>query len=374
MIETHETEAGMDAEEVKSTQKQPVETKDVERTNSLLADLCRAELEMLALEMGQPAYRGEQLFRWIGRGVTSFEQMTDIPSGFRAQLEAEKKIGLPKIIDIRNSQKDETVKYVLALHDGNLIESVLMKYHHGYSVCVSTQAGCRMGCRFCASKPDGFARNLSAGEMFGQICAVQVQTGKKVGHVVLMGVGEPFDNYDQCLRFIRLLHENSETSIGYRKVTISTSGIVPGILRLADEGLPIGLSVSLHAPNDQIRNRLMPVSKKYSIDKLLEGCKIYTQTGKRRITFEYAMIHEINDQPAHAVELAKRLRGMLCHVNLIPVNSVAGTEFKPSERAAIAEFEGILKKRGIEVTVRRELGSDIDAACGQLRSEMMKSQ
>jgi 23S rRNA (adenine2503-C2)-methyltransferase len=245
-----------------------------------------------------------------------------------------------------------------------------MKYRHGYTACVSSQAGCRMGCAFCASAPSAFSRSLSPGEMLGQVAAIGRAEGVAVGHVVVMGIGEPFDNYDGTLKFAALLHEHGKTGVGYRKLTISTCGHLPGILRLAREGLPIGLSVSLHAPNDAVRSALMPINRKYSIDKLIEGCKIYTYATKRRITFEYALIRGVNDSPGAAAELAGRISGMLCHVNLIPVNRTERSRYEPPPAGAVAAFAGALRRGGIETTVRRELGADVMAACGQLRNSL----
>ena len=337
-----------------------------------LSDMNYDELCAFVLKIGQPKFRAKQIFQWIGRGVEKFEEMSDLPLSLRNSLEEAAIIGMPQIEQVIRSKKDETIKFALKLFDGNIIESVLMQYHHGYSICISSQVGCRMGCKFCASKQQAFVRNLSAGEMFGQVSVIQRYCDEKIGHVVVMGVGEPFDNYENCLKFASLLHENSETNIGYRKVTISTSGLVPNIVKLANEGLPIGLSVSLHAPNDRVRDALMPVNRKYSIDKLLEGCKIYTEKTKRRVTFEYALIADENSSPKDALELANRLKGMLCHVNLIPINKTDENDFRPPSKEQASRFESVLKEKGIEVTVRRELGADINAACGQLRNRLMQ--
>jgi 23S rRNA (adenine2503-C2)-methyltransferase len=331
-------------------------------------------------EGGMKAFRGEQIFRWLGLGVRSFHDMTNIPMDLRARLASIAITGTPQIISVMQSARDGTVKYAMKTHDGNIIESVLMRYRHGDAICVSTQAGCRMGCTFCATKPGSFSRSLSPGEIFGQaaaIAAVALSTTQpappkpRVGSVVLMGIGEPFDNYDNAMKAIRLLHEHDSFNIGYRKFTISTCGIVPGILKLADEGLPIGLSVSLHAAGDRARAALMPVNNRYSIDKLIEGCKIYTYKTRRRVTFEYALIKDVNDAPDDAWELMRKIRGMLCHINLIPVNKTENAAFAPSSKERIARFEGILKRSGMQITVRRELGSDISAACGQLRNSMV---
>ena len=333
----------------------------------VLADLNIAELEAVAIGYGQPKFRGGQLLRWIGRGAVHFEEMTDLPKSFRDEIAVSYETGIPAIVDKVYSKKDGVVKYIFSAQDGNVVEGVLMRYKHGFTACISSQAGCRMGCRFCASKPEGFSRGLSCGEMLGQVLAMNRDLGERIGNVVVMGIGEPFDNYDNCLKFARLLHENPEAGIGYRKVTVSTCGVVPGIYRLAGEGLPIGLSVSLNAPNDEVRDIIMPINRKHRIKELLEACNTYICKTGRRVTFEYAMISGVNDHDAHAREVAAKLKNMLCHVNLIPVNRVEGSGFMPSSRLQISRFEGILQSGGVNATIRRTLGADIGAACGQLR-------
>ncbi|HOQ37301.1 MAG TPA: 23S rRNA (adenine(2503)-C(2))-methyltransferase RlmN, partial [Acetivibrio sp.] len=246
-----------------------------------------------------------------------------------------------------------------------------MKYQHGYSVCISSQVGCRMGCRFCASTGIGFVRNLAPGEILDQIISIQTDVKQRIGNVVIMGIGEPLDNYDNVVKFLRLVNHKDGLNIGARHISVSTCGLVPKILELSKENIPVTLSISLHAPNDSIRDKIMPVNKRYSIDKLIEACKIYTETTNRRITFEYALIEGVNDSKDNALELAGLLKGMLCHVNLIPVNTVDGAGFRRSSKETIAKFKDILEKYGIETTVRRELGSDINAACGQLRRGFM---
>ncbi|MFZ5989073.1 MAG: 23S rRNA (adenine(2503)-C(2))-methyltransferase RlmN, partial [Bacillota bacterium] len=255
--------------------------------------------------------------------------------------------------------------------DGNIIESVLMKYQHGFSVCISSQVGCKMGCRFCASTGAGFVRSLSAGEMLDQVLTIQNDAGNRVGNIVIMGIGEPLDNYDNMVKFLRLVNHKEGLNVGARHISVSTCGLVPKILKLSEENIPITLSISLHAPNDVIREQIMPINKRYSIDKIVEACKIYTETTNRRITFEYALIDGVNDSKDNAVELARLIRGMLCHVNLIPVNTVSSTGYRKSAREKIQKFKDILESYGIETTVRRELGSDINAACGQLRRSLM---
>ena len=347
-----------------------------------LADFTLAELDEWlrqnglvgpAGKTGKHDYRSAQIFKWLGRGAATFAEMTDIPLNLRASLSERAVTGIPQIVGEARSERDGTVKYAMRTSGGGIVESVLMSYRHGYSVCVSSQAGCRMGCTFCATKPGSFTGSLSPGEMYGQVAAIAYNAAQdRIGHVVVMGVGEPFDNYDNTLKFVRLLHEHQGTSISFRKITISTCGILSGILRLAEEGLPVGLSVSLHAPNDALRSRLMPVNRSCSIDKLLEGCKIYTYKTKRRVTFEYALIDGVNDAPDDAYELLRKIRGMLCHVNIIPVNKTENSGhlgYLPSPRESVRRFVAILAEGGAQATVRRTLGTDIAAACGQLRNK-----
>ncbi|MBR4113686.1 MAG: 23S rRNA (adenine(2503)-C(2))-methyltransferase RlmN, partial [Anaerotignum sp.] len=272
------------------------------------------------------------------------------------------------------SQIDGTRKYLFALSDGAIIESVLMKYEHGNTVCISTQVGCRMGCKFCASTLDGVERGLTAGEMLSQIYAIQKDCGERVHGTVLMGSGEPLDNYDNVVKFLRLINDPKGQNMGQRHITLSTCGLVDRMYDLAEEDLQITLAVSLHAPNDGIRTQTMPIAKVYSMDRLLQACRDYADKTKRRITFEYALIHGVNDGDEHAWELVKKLRDMLCHVNLIPVNDVKERNYVKSTADRVKRFAGILNENGVETTVRRKLGSDIDAACGQLRRSHMKEQ
>ena len=305
------------------------------------------------------------------QGVKDIEQMSDLSKELRSQLSERAYINKLRIIRKLVSDIDGTQKYLLGLLDGNAIESVLMEYLHGRSICISSQAGCKMGCKFCASTHAGFVRNLTAGEMLDQVITIQTDTGKKINNVVIMGIGEPLDNYDNLIKFLRLVNHKDGLNIGARHITISTCGLVPQIIKLSREDIQVTLSISLHAPNDNIRNKIMPVNSRYSIDKLIGACKIYTKTTKRRITFEYAMIGTVNDSHANAVELADLIGDMLCHVNLIPINDVPGTGFK-SSREKVLKFKEVLNKHGIETTIRRELGSDINAACGQLRRVLNK--
>ena len=318
---------------------------------------------------GQPAFRAKQIREWLDRGVTDFMQMHNLPLALRQELAAA--FTVPKVTVARKliSQIDGTIKYLFALDDGETVESVLMNYKHGWSQCLSTQVGCRMGCTFCATGMGGLVRNLSAAEILGQIEAAQQDAGVRVSSIVLMGMGEPLDNYDQVVRFLRMLGEEGGVHIGMRHISLSTCGLVPAIRKLSKEQIPLTLSVSLHAPNDEIRSRTMPVNRRWPIAELLEACRDYIEATGRRISFEYAMIDGVNDSDACARELADRLQGMLCHVNLIPVNGVEGKTQKRSSRDRIEAFTNILQKKGVNVTVRRTLGSDINASCGQLRRQ-----
>lgn len=320
-------------------------------------------------ENGQPAFRAKQIREWLDAGVTDFSQMTNLPKDLRATLAAEFTVPGVNIVRKLTSAIDGTVKYLFRLDDGETVESVLMQYKHGWSQCLSTQVGCKMGCTFCATGIGGFIRNLSAAEMMAQIETAQRDADVRVSSIVLMGMGEPLDNYDNVVQFLRMLGEEGGVRIGMRHISLSTCGVVPGIYRLMKEQIPLTLSISLHAPNDEIRSRTMPVNRRWPIDELLAACREYIEATGRRISFEYAMIDGINDSDAHAEELAARLRGMLCHVNLIPVNAVAGKAQQRSSRLRIQNFMKVLEKRGINVTVRRTLGADINASCGQLRRQ-----
>ncbi len=338
-----------------------------------LMDLTLDELEQMLQDMGQQKFRAKQIFKWVNSGIKSVDDMTNLSKQLRQELAAVSKISRIKLVNKLQSNIDSTAKYLFELEDGNIIESVLMEYKHGFTACISSQAGCRMGCKFCASTGANFSRNLTAGEMLDQIMTMQEDSGNRIGHVVLMGIGEPLDNYDNVVKFLRIVNHPDGLMIGLRNISLSTCGIVPKILQLAKENLPVTLSVSLHSAKDEKRSVMMPINKSFSIDKLIAACKIYTETTKRRITFEYAMISGENDSEQDAKELATLLKGMLCHVNLIPVNTVKGNGYVKSSRANIENFKNILESRGIETTVRRELGSDIDAACGQLRRNRLES-
>ena len=333
------------------------------------------ELEDLLKELGEPKFRAKQIFDWLhAKQVDSFEEMTNLSKGLREKLAETASINSVEIVRKLVSQIDGTRKYLFALSDGAIIESVLMKYEHGNTVCISTQVGCRMGCKFCASTLDGVERGLTAGEMLSQIYAIQKDCDERVHGTVLMGSGEPLDNYDNVVKFLRLINDPKGQNMGQRHITLSTCGLVDKMYDLAEEDLQITLAVSLHAPNDGIRTQTMPIAKVYSMDKLLQACRDYADKTKRRITFEYALIHGVNDGDEHAWELVKKLRDMLCHVNLIPVNDVKERNYVKSTADRVKRFAGILNDNGVETTVRRKLGSDIDAACGQLRRSHMKEQ
>ena len=338
-----------------------------------LMDMTLEELEQLLSEMGQQKFRAKQIFKWVNSGIKSIDDMTNLSKQLRQELGRVAEISRIRQVNKLQSKIDSTAKYLFELGDGNIIESVLMEYKHGFTACISSQAGCRMGCTFCASTGANFSRNLTPGEMLDQVMTMQEDSGKRIGHIVLMGIGEPLDNYANVVKFLRIVNHADGLMIGLRNISLSTCGIVPQILQLARESFPVTLSVSLHSARDDKRSAMMPVNKVYSIDKLLSACKIYTESTKRRITFEYAMISGENDSEQDARELAGLLKGMLCHVNLIPVNTVQGNGYKKSSRVQIDKFKNIMESRGIETTVRRELGSDINAACGQLRKNRLDS-
>ena len=331
-----------------------------------LLDFRARELNMFMKDHGVAAYRGTQIRRWLYQGAETFGEMSDLPADLREWLDTYCSTGALKISRLLKSG-DGTCKFLFELEDGNLIESVLMKYSYGYSACISSQAGCRMGCKFCASTGAGFVRNLSTGEMLGQIITMNREQGIRIGHVVIMGVGEPLDNYDNVVTFLREAQAEDGLGIGFRHLALSTCGLVPNIYKLAEEQLPLTLAISLHAPNDELRSSLMPINKAYPLAELMEACKAYIASGGRRITFEYAMIAGVNDSKEHAEELCRLIKGIQCHVNLIPMNDIPDSPFGRSTEEDMDVFKWILTKKGVEVTVRRELGRDINAACGQLR-------
>ena len=325
------------------------------------------EIEQLLTENSFQKFRAKQVVSWLQKGVTSFSQMTNIPKNLIGFLEDNCYISCAKIERKLESKLDETVKYLFSFNDLECVESVVMKYHHGYSICISTQVGCKMGCTFCATGMSGFSRNLTASEMIAQIESAQNDLNIRISNVVLMGMGEPLDNFNNVQRFLNIVSSENSLNIGMRHITLSTCGVVPKIYELADMKLQLTLSVSLHAPTDDIRSQTMPINNAYNIDELLKACRYYIEKTNRRISFEYAMIDGVNDSDECAEILSNKLRGMLCHVNLIPVNSVKGTGYVKSKIQRQQSFVDILSKKGVTATVRRTLGSDINASCGQLK-------
>ncbi len=332
------------------------------------------ELKQALADLGEKPFRAGQVFSWLHKGAR-FSEMTNLSLALREKL-AEKGIDQPVAIrETRVSRLDGTKKFLYALPDGNCVEGVLMRYHYGATLCVSTQVGCKMGCRFCASTLDGCVRSLTAAEMLGQVqCANRELGDERVHNIVLMGSGEPFDNYDQVVRFLRLASHPEGLNIGIRHISLSTCGLVPEIRRFAQEGLPVTLSLSLHAPNDAIRRQIMPVAHRYSMDETLDACRFYLEKTGRRIVFEYALIDRVNAGEACAEELADRLRGMQCHVNLIPLNTVKERNLYGVTEAQVRAFLAVLEKRHISATRRREMGDDIEGACGQLRKKIVHHQ
>ena len=327
------------------------------------------ELAAWLKELGEPAFRAGQVFQWLYRGVTSFEEMTNLPKALRQKLEETALLAPPTVARKQESAQDGTIKYLWRLADGNCVESVLMRYRHGNTVCISCQVGCRMGCAFCASTVAGKVRDLSPAEMLDQVLFTQIDSGAPVSNIVLMGIGEPLDNFDTVLRFLTLVNHPGGLNIGMRHISLSTCGLVEQIDKLARHELQLTLSVSLHAPDDETRSRIMPVNRSVGVEKLLETCRRYFEKTGRRISYEYAMIDGVNDADWQADLLAKRLRGAPAHVNLIPLNEVEESPLKPSRR--VAAFQKRLEGHGVTVTVRRKLGGDIDASCGQLRRKAM---
>ena len=341
-----------------------------------LLSMTPEELGVYLKGLGQPAFRAKQVFAWLHQGVP-FEKMSNLPKALRETL-AENCLDNPvQVIETIKSKLDGTIKLLYKLHDGHIIEGVLMRYKYGNTLCVSTQVGCRMGCKFCASTLDGCARSPTPGEILGQIIAANgvlaaQEEGQKVGNIVLMGSGEPFDNYDNVVKFLRILRMEGGLCIGMRSVSLSTCGLVPNMRRFAEENLPVTLSLSLHAPNDEIRQQTMPVAKVYKMDEVLDACRYYIEKTGRRVIFEYALVHGVNAGPEHAAELAGRLRGMQCHVNLIPLNEVKERGLKGVNEREVDTFKKELEKRNISVTRRREMGDDIEGACGQLRRRYLQ--
>ena len=333
-----------------------------------IKSLSLPELKEELTAHGEKSFKAAQIYAWLHKkGIDSFDEMTDLSKDLREKIKSNYNIYTCSIEKKLVSVYDGTVKYLFKLYDGELIESVVMKYKYGYTICVSSQVGCKMGCKFCASGIAGFVRNLTASEILSQVYAAQRDLNIRISHIVMMGVGEPLDNFDNVMRFLSLISDENGLNISMRNISLSTCGVVSGIYKLMEKKLQLTLSVSLHAPNDEIRSATMPVNDRWNIDELLKACKDYTKATSRRISFEYAMINGVNDSDECARELGRRLKGMLCHVNLIPVNAVKERDYKKSSDNRIAEFISVLEMYGINVTVRRTLGSDINASCGQLR-------
>ena len=337
-----------------------------------IKSMTQQELARFLKELGEPAFRAKQVFTWLHRGVTSFEDMTNLSKPLREKLAERCFITAPMVARKQESRLDGTIKYLWELSDGNCIETVLMQYHHGNTVCISSQVGCRMGCAFCASTIAGKVRDLRPSEMLDQVLFTQLDSGREVSNIVLMGIGEPLDNMENVLRFLELVNHPDGMNIGMRHISLSTCGVVPGIDALAEKQLQLTLSVSLHAPDSETRSRIMPVNRAYDVELLFDACHRYFEKTGRRISFEYAMIDGVNDNDWQADLIAKKLRGMPGHVNLIPLNDVVESPYKPSRR--VAAFQKRLESHGITATVRRSLGGDIDASCGQLRRKAMEEQ
>ena len=339
-----------------------------------LKSMTQEEIGAALKALGQPAFRAKQVFSWLHKGVRSYEEMTNLPKALRQTLETEYPLHIPRVVRKQESQKDGTIKYLWELSDGNCVETVLMRYHYGNTVCISTEVGCRMGCAFCASTIGGLVRRLEPYEMLDEVLFTQIDSGLPVSRIVLMGIGEPLDNFDNVMRFLELVNHPDGMNISMRHISLSTCGLVPMIDKLAQKKLQISLAISLHGPNDEIRNRIMPVNKAYPMEVLLAACRRYYEATSRRIHFEYAMIDGVNDREADAKELLKRLKGLPAHVNMIPLNHVEESPLKPSSRAAVMKFQKILEDGGVTATVRRTLGGDIDASCGQLRRKYTKEK
>ena len=327
------------------------------------------ELQEIVLSLGEKKYRAEQIFKWIYIDrVQSFDEMTNLPANLREQLKETYDFHNFKII-AKQVSKDGTIKYLFDLLDGNAIETVLMEYKYGKTICVSSQIGCKMGCKFCASTGVKFARSLEAGEIVEQILAVEKDENVRISNIVFMGIGEPLDNYDNVIRAIKIINNQKGINIGARHISVSTSGLVPKIYKLADEGIQCTLSISLHSASNEKRSQMMPVNDVYNIQELIKACKYYIEKTNRRVSFEYALAKDNNDNLDDAKELAELLKGMLCHVNLIPINKIDNEKYVKSTNENIIKFRDYLNNKGITATIRRELGSDIDAACGQLRKK-----
>ena len=331
------------------------------------------ELKALLKDLGEPSFRAKQIFHWLSNGVSSFDAMTDVPITLRQKLADTCLLNVPRVIRKQTSALDGTIKYLWEMADGNCIETVLMRYRYGNSICISSQVGCRMGCAFCASTLAGKVRDLTAAEMLDQVIFTQIDSGEPISHIVLMGIGEPLDNFDNVIRFLTLVNHPDGLNIGMRHISLSTCGLIEKIDKLAQLRLQLTLSVSLHAPDDETRSKIMPVNRSIGVDRLMDTCRHYFQVTGRRISYEYAMIDGVNDTDWQADLLASRLKGTPGHVNLIPLNEVEESPMRPSRR--VADFQKRLENHGVTVTVRRKLGGDIEASCGQLRrKEMLKKQ
>lgn len=331
------------------------------------------ELIRFITDMGEQPFRAKQLYEWLHVKLAgSYDEMLNLPKKLRETLKEETELITLKPVELQESKADGTRKFLFALNDGNMIESVLMRYKHGSSVCISSQVGCRMGCRFCASTLDGLERNLKPSEMLDQVYRIQAISGERISNVVVMGSGEPLDNYENLIQFLRLLTDEHGLNISQRSITVSTCGIVPGIRKLAEEGLQITLALSLHAPDDEVRKSLMPIAKRYRLEEVLDACRYYFDRTKRRLTFEYSLVRGVNDNLKEAKALATLIRNQHGHVNLIPVNPIKERNYIQSDRKSVIDFKDYLEKCGINVTIRREMGRDIDGACGQLRKSYME--
>ena len=339
-----------------------------------LKSMTLEEMRQAMQALGQPAFRAGQIYTWLHRGATSFEDMTNLSKDLRAKLAERYEITAPTVVRRQESQRDGTIKYLWRLSDGNCVETVLMRYHYGNTVCISCEVGCPMGCAFCASTQGGLVRRLRPSEMLDQVLFTSLDSGLPISHIVLMGIGEPLDNFDTVMRFLELVNSPQGLNISMRHISLSTCGLVPKIRLLAEKKLQLTLSVSLHAPSDEIRGTIMPVNRAYNVDTLLEACRDYYEKTGRRISFEYAMIRDVNDTPQCAKLLLKKLKGLPAHVNLIPLNEVEGSPLHPSTRQTVQQFQKLLEDGGVTATVRRTLGGDIDASCGQLRRNYEKNQ
>ena len=339
-----------------------------------LKSMTLAEVTAALKEMGQPAFRGKQVYSWLHKGVRSYDEMSNLSKDLRNALAEKYPFTPPEVVRKQESARDGTIKYLWRLSDGNCVETVLMRYNYGNTVCISTEVGCRMGCAFCASTIGGLVRKLEPYEMVDEVLFTQIDSGLPISRVVLMGIGEPLDNFDNVMRFLELINSEEGMNISMRHISLSTCGLVPKIDELAKRKLQISLAISLHGPNDVIRDRIMPVNKAYPTEELLAACRRYFDATSRRIHFEYAMIDGVNDREEDAKELLRRLKGLPAHFNLIPLNHVEESPLKPSSKGALARFQKILEDGGITATVRRTLGGDIDASCGQLRRKYTKQQ